>query len=48
LCDNKILTEEHNGFRLREIIETVVQAFIEIIQEALDKGAHIIGIQQSV
>jgi alpha-D-ribose 1-methylphosphonate 5-triphosphate synthase subunit PhnL len=33
-----------NGYREGKCIETAVQAFIEIIQEALDKGAHTIGI----
>jgi hypothetical protein len=44
LYDNKILTESQNGFRKEKCVETTIQAFIEIIQEALDKGAHAIGI----
>jgi hypothetical protein len=43
LYDNKILTEAQKSFRKGKCIETVVQAFIEIIEEALDKGAHTIG-----
>ena len=44
LYKNKILTEAQNGFRNGKCIETAVQSFIEIIQEALDKGTHSIGI----
>jgi len=44
LYENKILTEAQNGFRKGKCIETAVQSFIEIIQEALDKGVHSIGI----
>jgi retron-type reverse transcriptase len=44
LYDNKILKEVQNGFRKGKCIETAVQAFIEIIQEAFDKGAHSIEI----
>jgi len=44
LYKNKILTEVQNGFRKGKCIETAVQSFIEIIQEALDKGIHSIGI----
>jgi hypothetical protein len=44
LYDNKILTEAQNGFRKGKRIETAIRAFIEIIQEALDKRAHAIGI----
>jgi hypothetical protein len=44
LYKNKILTETENGFRKGKCIETVVQSFIEIIQEALDKGIHSIRI----
>jgi hypothetical protein len=40
LHENKILTEAQNGFRKGKLIETAVQSFIEIIQEALDKGVH--------
>jgi len=42
--ENKILTEVQNGFRKGKCIETAVQSLIEIIQEALDKGVHLIGI----
>jgi len=42
--ENKILTEAQNGFRRGKCIETAVQSFIEIIQEALHKGIHSIGI----
>jgi hypothetical protein len=44
LYENKILTGAQNGFRKGKYIETAVQSFIEIIQEALDKGVHLIGI----
>ena len=38
LYKNKMLTEAQNGFRKGKCIETAVQSFNEIIQEALDKG----------
>jgi hypothetical protein len=44
LYKNKILTEAQNGFRKGKCTETAVQSFIEIIQEALDNGTHLIGI----
>ena len=44
LYKNKIRTRAQNGFRKRKYIETAVQSFIDIIQEALDKGTHSIGI----
>jgi retron-type reverse transcriptase len=44
LYENKTLTEAQNGFRKGKCIETAVQSFIEIIQEALDKGVHSNGI----
>jgi hypothetical protein len=44
LYENKILTEAQNGFRKGKCMETAVQSFIEINQEALDKGVHSIGI----
>jgi len=37
LYENKVFTEAQNGFRKGKCIETAVQSFIEIIQEALDK-----------
>jgi len=37
LCDNKIFSEAQNGFRKGKSVDTVVQSFIERIQEALDK-----------
>jgi len=40
----KILTDAQNGFRKGKCIGTAVQSFIEIIQEALDKGIHSTGI----
>ena len=40
----KILTDAQNGFRKGKCIETAVQSFIEIIQEALDKGIHSIEV----
>jgi len=43
LYKNKILTEAQNGFRKGKLIETAVQTFNEIIQEALDKVTHSIG-----
>jgi hypothetical protein len=44
LYENNISTEAQNGFRKGKCIETAAQSFIEIIQEALDKGVHSIGI----
>jgi hypothetical protein len=44
LYKNKILTQAANGFRKGKCIETGVQSFIEIIQGALVKGTHSIGI----
>jgi len=44
LYKNKMLREAQNGFRKGKCIETAVQPFNEIIQEALDKGTHSIGI----
>jgi retron-type reverse transcriptase len=44
LYKNTIFTEAQNGFRKGKCIETAVQSFIEIIQEALDKRVHTIGI----
>jgi hypothetical protein len=37
LYENKIFTEAQNGFRKGKCIETAVQSFIEMVQEALDK-----------
>jgi hypothetical protein len=37
LSENKIFSEAQNGFRKGKSIDTTVQAFIERIQEALDK-----------
>ena len=36
----KILTDAQNGFKKGKCIERAVQSYIEIIQEALDKGIH--------
>jgi hypothetical protein len=47
LYKNKILTEAQNGFREGKCMETAVQLLIEIIQEALDKGVHSIGITKA-
>jgi hypothetical protein len=44
LDENKILTEAQNGFRKGKCTETAVWWFTEIIQDALDKGVHLIGI----
>ena len=44
LYKNKILTEAQNGFRKGKCIETAVQSFNEIIQEASDKETLSIGI----
>jgi len=41
LYENKILTEAPNGFRKGKCLETAVQSFVEIIQEALDKGIQV-------
>jgi hypothetical protein len=37
LYENKIFTKAQNGFRKGKCIETAVQSFIEMIQEALHK-----------
>jgi retron-type reverse transcriptase len=44
LYKNKIFTEAQNGFRKGKCIETAVQSFIEMIQEAPGKRDHTIGI----
>jgi len=44
LYKNKMLTEAQNSFRKGKFIETYVPSCIDIIQEALDKGTHSIGI----
>jgi len=44
LYENKIFTEAQHGFRKGEYIETAVQSFIEMIQEALDKRDYTTGI----
>jgi hypothetical protein len=44
LFKKKIFTEAQNSFRKGKCIEATVQSFIEIIQEALDKRVHTIGI----
>jgi len=44
LYENKIFTEAQNGFRKSKCIGTAVQSFIAMIQEALDKRVHTIGI----
>jgi retron-type reverse transcriptase len=44
LYENKIFTEAQNGFRKGKCIETAVQSFNEMIQEALDKQVHTVGI----
>jgi hypothetical protein len=44
LYKNKILTDTQNSFTKGKCVETTVQSFIEIIQEALDKGINSIGI----
>jgi len=36
LYENEIFTEAQNGFRKGKCIETAVQSFFEMIQEALD------------
>ena len=38
------MTEAQNGFRKGKCIETAVQSFIKMIQVALDKRVHTIGI----
>jgi len=43
LCENKIFKEAQHGFRKFKCIETDVQSFIEMIQEALDKQVYTIG-----
>jgi len=40
LYKNKTLTEAQNGFRKGKCVETAVQSFNEVIQEALNKGTH--------
>ena len=44
IYENRILTENQNGFRKGRCIETAVQFFIEKIQETLDKRLFSIGI----
>jgi len=44
LYKNKILTDAQYDFRKGKYIETAVQTLIEIIQEALYKGIHLIAI----
>ena len=44
LYKNKILTDAQYDFRKGKCTERAVQSFIEIIQEALDKGTHLIAI----
>jgi signal transduction protein with GAF and PtsI domain len=43
LSDNRIFREAQNGVRKGKSTETAFQSFIERIQEALDKGLHLIG-----
>jgi hypothetical protein len=44
LSNSRIFMEAQNGFRKGKCIETTIQSFIERIQEALDKGLHMIAI----
>ena len=44
LYKNKIFTKAQNGFRKGKCIETAVQPFIGMIQKALDRRVHTIGI----
>jgi len=44
LYKNKIFTEAQHGLRKGKCIETAVQSFIEMIQEALDKRFYTFGI----
>jgi hypothetical protein len=39
-----ILMEAQNGFREKKSTETANQSFLESIQEAVDRGLHVIGI----
>jgi hypothetical protein len=42
--ENEVITESQFGFRKGKCLEIAVQAFIERIQEALDKRVHSVGI----
>jgi hypothetical protein len=42
--ENNVLTEAQNGFRKEKSTATASQTFIESIQEALDRGLHVIGL----
>jgi len=44
LYENKILTETQNGFRKAKCLETAVQSFVEIVQDASGKGINLIEI----
>ena len=44
LSNNRIFTEDQNGFRRGKCIETAIQSFTKRIQEALDNGLHMIRI----
>jgi hypothetical protein len=44
ITKNNILMEAQNGFREKKSTETALHSFLESIQEATDKGIHVIGI----
>jgi hypothetical protein len=44
LSENKILTKAQNGFRKAKCLETAVQSFVEIVQDASGKGINLIEI----
>jgi hypothetical protein len=43
ITKNNILTEAQNGLREKKSTETATQSFLASIQEAIDKGVHVIG-----
>jgi hypothetical protein len=44
ITNNNILTDAQKDFRVKKSTETATQTFLASIQEAIDKGIHVIGI----